>query len=91
VNKIEKTISKQSALLEEHTNFMIKIKESVDDMKTEAKFIIANKDKESNAYAREMNRMQVLDRVRQQVVSNTLEASVSQTMEELKRSRTIVH
>lgn len=60
-------------------------------MKTEAKFIIANKDKESNAYAREMNRMQVLDRVRQQVVSNTLEASVSQTMEELKRSRTIVH
>ena len=43
---------------------MIKIRESLDDMKVEAKFIIANKDKESNAYAREMTRMQVLDRVR---------------------------
>ena len=69
---------------------MIKVREALEDMKLEAKFIVANKDKESDAYQRELGRMQVLDRVRQHVLSTSLEASVSQSQTE-RQSRTIVH
>jgi hypothetical protein len=51
-------------------------------MKVEAKFIISNKSRENEAYQREIDRMQVLDRVRQQVVTNTFSAaSISQTID----------
>lgn len=78
MNKLEKTIGKQNRLLEEHTNFMLRVRETLEDMKIETKYIIANKDKESEAYQKEISRMQVLDRVREQVVTTTLQASVSQ-------------
>ena len=64
---------------------MLKIRETLEDLKIEAKFMITNKEKESDAYQREIGRMQVLDRVRQQVVSNTLQASISQLDQQSER------
>lgn len=45
-----KEISKQQALLEDHTNFMLKIREQFEDIKVETKFTIANKDRETESY-----------------------------------------
>lgn len=50
INKIMKEISKQQALLEDHTNFMLKIREQFEDIKVETKFTIANKDRETESY-----------------------------------------
>lgn len=44
---------------------MVKVSQTLEDMKVEAKFIISNKSRENEAYQREIDRMQVLDRVRQ--------------------------
>jgi hypothetical protein len=61
---------------------MVKVRKTLEDMKVEAKFIISNKSRENEAYQREIDRMQVLDRVRQQVVTNTFSAaSISQTID----------
>lgn len=43
--------------MEDHTNFMLKVSETLEDMKVEAKFIISNKSRENDAYQREINRM----------------------------------
>lgn len=43
---------------------MLRIRETLEDLKIEAKFMITNKEKENDAYQREIGRMQVLDRVR---------------------------
>ncbi len=61
---------------------MVKVSQTLEDMKVEAKFIISNKSRENEAYQREIDRMQVLDRVRQQVVTNTISAaSMPQTID----------
>ena len=36
---------------------MLRIRETLEDMKVEAKYIIAQKDKESEAYQKEISRM----------------------------------
>ena len=50
-------VSKQQSLLEDHTNFMIKVSQTLEDMQVEAKFIISNKSRENDAYMREIDRM----------------------------------
>lgn len=43
---------------------MIDVRSTLEDLKVEAKFKIKNTVKESESYAREIDRMQVLDRVK---------------------------
>lgn len=70
LNEIIKDQRRQSRLLEDHTNFIIKNNQTLEDLKVEAKFKIKNTVKESESYAREIDRMQVIERVKTNYVSN---------------------
>lgn len=70
LNEILKDQRKQNSILEDHTNFIIMVKQTLEDLKVEAKFKIKNTVKENESYAREIDRMQVIDRVKTNYVSN---------------------
>jgi hypothetical protein len=50
MKKLSKDLKQQQTQIEDHSNFMKAVKETLDDLKLEAKFVISNLDKESGGY-----------------------------------------
>jgi hypothetical protein len=59
----------------------------LEDLRIHAKFMISNKEKEAEGLHREVSRMQVMDRMRQQMSTVQLTQSVSSTIDKINELR----